>query len=324
MQKNRIPGCPRFGVFEKGDEKAAHDFIEELGEVAVKPAGLTGGKGVRVTGDHFRDIVDANAYADDVLEKGSVVIEEKLVGEEFTVQAFVDGKTLAFSPSVQDHKRAFEGDLGPNTGGMGSYTDAGDVLPFMTRQDYEDAKKIMKLTVSALAYDGTPYKGTLYGQFMLTSRGAKVIEFNARFGDPEAMNVLPILSTDFMDIANGIVEGTLSKLAVDFERKATVCKYAVPAGYPDKPEKDTPVEVGNVGDAQVFYSSVYEKDGRIYTTGSRAIAVLGMAETIYEAERKAEVGLRNIKGNLNSRHDIGTPALIQKRIDHMRRIRGHN
>ncbi len=320
MKKYQIPGCPGFKVFRKG-VGGTDEFIDALGDVVIKPAGLTGGKGVRVMGDHF-DINGAKIYAREVLKNDDLVIEERLIGEEFTVQAFVDGNTLAYAPSVQDHKRAYEGDKGPNTGGMGSYNDSKDILPFMKESDYTDAKKIMKDTVIAIKKEtGVPYQGVLYGQFMATAKGISVIEFNARFGDPEAMNVLPILENDFLDVCDAVVNGTLDKIKVIFKKQATVCKYAVPAGYPDNPVKDSVVETGEVKDALLFYSSVYEKDNKIFTTGSRAIAVLGIADNIGEAEKRAQEGLSALKGALHSRRDIGTPELIMKRIRHMEELR---
>ncbi|MGP8336856.1 MAG: phosphoribosylamine--glycine ligase [Methanosarcinaceae archaeon] len=322
MKKYNISGCPVFGVFTEKEDMYA--FIGKLGNVAIKPAGLTGGKGVRVMGDQLPDIESARVYAASLLESGSVVIEENLVGEEFTLQAFVDGKSLAFAPTVQDHKRAFEGDLGPNTGGMGSYSNSGALLPFLVPDDVEQAKQIMKDTVKALYKEtGVLYKGILYGQFMLTKDGPKVIEFNARFGDPEAMNVLPLLETDYVDVISAIANGTLADLDIKFSEKATVCKYAVPAGYPDNPTKDSEVIAGDMGDAILFYSSVYEMDGKVYTTGSRAIAVVGIADSIAGAEMIAQNALDNIKGDLYSRRDIGTAAVIRKRIDHMKEIRGY-
>ncbi|AKB27986.1 Phosphoribosylamine--glycine ligase [Methanosarcina siciliae T4/M] len=321
MKKYGIEGCPAYEVFT--EEAPARAFIEKLGDVAVKPSGLTGGKGVKVMGDQLPDLKAAMEYTSELLEKGSVVIEERFIGEEFTLQAFVDGKNLAFFPAVQDHKRAYEGDLGPNTGGMGSYTDAGEILPFMLADDIEQAKKIMQHTVTALHEEtGTGYQGVLYGQFILTTSGPKVVEFNARFGDPEAMNVIPLIETDFVEIMSAVVNGTLDSLPVKFSRKATVCKYAVPAGYPENPEKDSEVLVGDLGEASVYYASVYEKDGKIYTTGSRAVAVVGRAETIEAAEKIAQSALENIQGKLFFRKDIGTASLIRKRIDHMKELRG--
>jgi phosphoribosylamine--glycine ligase len=320
MRKYGISGCPKFRVFRKG-ESGSDEFINGLGDVVIKPAGLTGGKGVRVMGDHF-DINGARDYAREVMKSGDLVIEERLIGEEFTVQAFVDGSTLAFAPCVQDHKRAYEGDKGPNTGGMGSYNDAKEILPFMKESDYTDAKKIMGDTILSIKKEtGVPYQGILYGQFMATAKGISVIEFNARFGDPEAMNVLPLLENDFLDVCLGIVNGTLDKIIVMFKKRATVCKYAVPEGYPDNPVKDSVVEISDVKDALLFYSSVYEKDNKIYTTGSRAVALLGIADTIQDAEKKAQAGLLALKGALRSRRDIGTDELIRKRILHMEELR---
>lgn len=323
MKKYGIEGCPAYGVFT--EEGPAHAFIEKLGDVAVKPSGLTGGKGVKVMGDQLPDLKAAKAYTSELLEKGPVVIEERFIGEEFTLQALVDGKSLAFFPAVQDHKRAYEGDLGPNTGGMGSYTDAGELLPFMLPEDLEKAKQIMRDTVKAISEEtGTGYLGVLYGQFILTASGPKVVEFNARFGDPEAMNVIPLTETDFVDIMLSMVQGTLDELPVKFSRKATVCKYAVPAGYPENPEKDSEITVGDIGEASVYYASVYEQDGKIFTTSSRAVAALGRAETIEAAEKISRNALENIQGKLFFRKDIGTPALIQKRIDHMKELRNSN
>ncbi len=320
MKDNGIAGCPRFEVFT--EREPMDSFIDELGDVAIKPAGLTGGKGVKVMGDQLPDLDAAKEYAASLLATGSVVVEENLKGEEFTLQAFVDGEHLAFMPTVQDHKRAFEGDLGPNTGGMGSYNDAGEILPFLVEEDVSQAKQIMLDTIRALRrVTGVGYRGALYGQFMITRAGPKVIEFNARFGDPEAMNVLSLLETDYTDVLSAIVTGTLDRLDVKFSRKATVCKYAVPAGYPDAPTSDREVTVGDIGDALLFYSSVYESDGKVYTTGSRAVAVVGVADTIAEAEKIAQHALDNLKGDLHSRRDIGTAGLIQRRIDHMRTIR---
>jgi len=320
MKKYDIAGLPGFKVFRKG-ESGTDDYIDELGDVVIKPAGLTGGKGVKVMGDHF-DIEGAKAYAREVLKNDDLVIEERLIGEEFTVQAFVDGSFLAFAPAVQDHKRAFDGDRGPNTGGMGSYNDAKDILPFMKTSDYSGAKKIMGDAVMAVRKEtGVSYQGILYGQFMATAKGISVIEFNARFGDPEAMNVIPLIENDFLDVCMAVVNGTLGKTKVTFKKLATVCKYAVPEGYPDDPVKDSVVEIGNAWEAHVFYSSVYEKDGKIFTTGSRAIAVLGSAGTIQDAEKIAQDGLSALKGRLYSRQDIGTGELIRKRVQHMEELR---
>lgn len=323
MAKHKIAGLPRFMVFNGDQEHEAHEFIDELGDVAVKPAGLTGGKGVKVMGDQLPDTEAAKAYASELLKGDVVVIEENLKGEEVTIQAFVDGTHLAFAPAVQDHKRAYEGDVGPNTGGMGSYNDSGYLLPFMNEDDYQDAVGIMKDVVRCVKEEtGEAYRGILYGQFILTAAGVRVIEFNARFGDPEAMNVLPILETDFIDIASAVATGTLDTIDVRFSNKATVCKYMVPEGYPDNPTRDAPIRVVDDGKALLFYSSVYEKDGVVYTTGSRAAAVVGIADTINEAEKRAEEGLSKITGPLVSRHDIGKQSLIHKRIEHMKALRG--
>jgi phosphoribosylamine--glycine ligase len=316
MRRHSIPGCPEFETFE--DPEAACEYVDAFeGDLAVKPAGLTGGKGVRVVGDQVT-AEEAKAY---IRESGyeRIVLEERLVGEEFTVQALVAGGQLRVTPAVQDHKRAYEGDEGPNTGGMGSYSDAGLELPFMTREDYEDAVDILRATVDAL--DG--YKGVLYGQFMLTADGVSVVEFNARFGDPEAMNTLPVLNTDFLDVLIAARDGeSLPKLS--FRPRATVCKYAVPDGYPTDPQAGARVNIDekSAGDALLFYASVDEREDGIYTTTSRAFAVVGVADTITEAEAIAGEALA-VAGDegLRVRHDIGTPDLVKQRVDHVARLR---
>jgi len=323
MQEHRIKGNPRFQIFEQSQAREAHEFIDLLEDVVVKPAGLTGGKGVRVMGDHFKTLEDAKEYTDEVLEKDKAVIEERLVGEEFTLHAFSDGTHLSFAPAVQDHKRAYDGDLGPNTGGMGSYNDAGKTLPFMVDEDLDAAREIMQETIDALKAEGIIYKGLLYGQFMLTRDGPTVIEFNARFGDPEAMNTLPLLETDIIDIAEHIATGTLNDLDISFRERASVCKYLVPEGYPEDPVADTEIRITEpLGDALLFYSSVYEEEGKVYTTSSRAIALVGIAENIVEAEEIVEEAMHAIEGALYARHDIGTEQLIQQRINHISQIRG--
>jgi len=317
MREHDIPGCPDFATFD--DVAAACEYIDQYdGDLAVKPAGLTGGKGVKVIGDQVT-AEEAKTYLR-ASDYDRVVLEERLVGEEFTVQAFVANGEFRTSPAIQDHKRAYEGDEGPNTGGMGSYSDAGPALPFMTEADYEAAVEVLAATVDAL--EG--YKGVLYGQFMLTADGVSVVEFNARFGDPEAMNTLPVLETDFVSVVAAARDGDpLPELT--FAPKATVCKYAVPEGYPTDPKAGATIAVDptSAGDALLFYASVDEREDGLYTTTSRSFAVVGVADTIAEAESIAEDALA-VAGEegLHVRHDIGTDALVQRRIDHVRELRG--
>jgi phosphoribosylamine--glycine ligase len=317
MREHDVPGRPDFAVFE--DVEAAVEYVLEYdGDVAVKPHGLTGGKGVRVTGDQVTK-AEAVEYLRES-EYDDWVVEERLVGEEFTVQAFVADGEVRTTPAVQDHKRAYEGDKGPNTGGMGSYSAASRALPFMTEDDYEAAVDIVERTVDAL--DG--YKGVLYGQFMLTVDGPKVVEFNARFGDPEAMNTLPVLETDFLDVVTAARDGE-SLPELEFAGQATVCKYAVPEGYPTEPKAGAKVGIDedSAGDALLLYASVDAREDGIYTTTSRSFAVVGVADSITEAEAIAEDALRRAGDEgLRSRHDVGKPELVQQRIDHMAALRG--
>ncbi|HPX78258.1 MAG TPA: phosphoribosylamine--glycine ligase, partial [Methanobacterium sp.] len=223
----KIRGELIYRVFD--DAQEAGDFIDDFSkDVVVKPIGLTGGKGVKIVGEQLKDNEEAKSYVKEIIDTkmsgyAGVVIEERAVGEEFTVQAFVDGKNIAPMPVVQDHPYAFEGDQGPITGGMGSYSDTDGLLPFLDEKYRDESVGIIEKTVEAINKEVGPYKGFLYGQFMLTNEGPKLIEYNARFGDPEAMNVLPLLQTNFIDICKSIVDGNLK--GVEFDTLATVCKY---------------------------------------------------------------------------------------------------
>ncbi len=331
LSKYNIPGQLQHQTFT--DPGEAEAFIKKLdAQVALKPIGLTGGKGVHVAGDHFNGVTEAMEYVTQVIQNkiggtAKILIEEKALGEEFTLQAFTDGHHLAPLPAVQDHKRLLPDDKGPNTGGMGSYSCANGLLPFLTRQEYNQGVTILQQIIKALAAEHCPYIGPIYGQFILTKQGVKIIEVNARFGDPEAMNVLPLLQTDFLGICSAMLHSTLSKKDIQVEKKATVCKYVVPEGYGVKSMVGEPIYVDEdalqkIG-ARLFYASVNKKDDHIVTGSSRSLAVVGIHDELETAEKISEQALGCIQGaHLFIRHDIGTKKLLEKRIRHMKEIRG--
>jgi phosphoribosylamine--glycine ligase len=327
----KIPGQLQHQTFT--DPAEAQRFIQDLdAEVAIKPIGLTGGKGVHVAGDHFNGTTEAMAYVTEVIQNkiggaAKVLIEEKALGEEFTLQAFTDGHHVAPLPAVQDHKRLLPDDKGPNTGGMGSYSCADGLLPFLTKQEYHQGVTILQHIIHALAQEQNTYIGPIYGQFILTSQGVKIIEVNARFGDPEAMNVLPLLQTDFLDVCTAMLNTTLSNKDIQIEKKSTVCKYVVPEGYGVKSMAGEPLYVNEEAlrktGAMLFYASVNKKNDYILTGSSRSLAVVGIHDTLAKAEKISEHALTFIKGDhLFIRHDIGTRQLLEKRIRHMKEIRG--
>lgn len=324
LKKYHIPGSPRYQAFQQ--ITGAQDFLQQLGEgnYVVKADGLMGGKGVKVAGDHLHSIAEAYQFCEEIIAAGqSFVIEEKLIGQEFSLLYFCDGTHVVAMPAVQDHKRAFVGDKGPNTGGMGSYSDANHSLPFLTVEDLQEAHAINAAVVKALSTEyGEKYKGILYASFMTTKTGVRLIEYNARFGDPEAMNVLAILESDLVAIFQAIVAGTLSASLVKFAELATVCKYAVPEGYPDQPVKNVEIDASAVQHPdQLYFAAVDARDGKLYATGSRAVAVVGIANTISAAEQTAEAEIQRVKGPLFHREDIGTDRLIQQRVNVMRELR---
>lgn len=321
LEKYNIEGNPKFQIFtnEKFDE--IKGFMDEMDEVVIKPDGLTAGKGVRVQGDHFSTKEDVLDYCKEVLETHpAVIVEEKLDGEEFSLQCLTDGRTVVATPPVQDHKRAFDGDKGPNTGGMGSYSCENHLLPFLRKEHVDKAIEITKKVARAINEETEQfYKGVMYGGFILTKKGVKLIEYNARFGDPETMNVLPILKTDLAGICHAIITQELSRVKVEFEKKATVCKYVVPEGYPGNPLKNEKIEVKN-SRARAYYASVEQRQDGLHMTGSRAIGFLGIGSNLEEAEKIAEEGACSVKGKVFHRKDIGTKGLIEKRVEHIKRI----
>jgi phosphoribosylamine--glycine ligase len=324
MQKYRIDACPKFKIFE--NLSGINEYLEELREYVIKPDGLTGGKGVKVFGEHIHNSKEAIAYCREVLaQHASVIVEEKLEGEEFSYQCIVDGKHVIGSPLAQDHKRAFENDMGPNTGGMGSYSCENHLLPFVSKQEADKALEITEQMLSAINKEcGEHYRGIMYGGFIVTKGGVKLIEYNARFGDPEAMNVLPILESDFVEMCFGVIEKTLNKKNIKFQNKATVCKYVVPISYPESPVLGE-IRLGKIPkDAKLYYASVDEQNGRLILKGSRTIAFVGIADTLNDAEKISENAIKSAEGPIFHRSDIGTDELIQKRINHMKKLRMEN
>ncbi|MFX0016831.1 MAG: phosphoribosylamine--glycine ligase [Candidatus Hermodarchaeota archaeon] len=318
MKDNKIPGYPEFHIFshednlediERNIKKILKDFNNQI---VIKPDYLTGGKGVKVWGDHLNSKDEIVDYVKQVLTKGTrkVIVEEKLQkpnnlkNSEFTLQALVSGNKIIPMPLVQDFKRAFNEDKGPNTGSMGSYSLSDHKLSFLSNKDYNHAINIMKKTVMNLGN----YKGVLYGQFMLTDRGVKLIEFNSRFGDPEAMNVLPLLLDDFSKSCEEMIDGNLKQKK--WHNRATVCVYLTPMGYPTQPEANEEIAVNsdkiNGSNCKLYYASVDEtSDGKILTTRSRSIGILGLGESINEARDYAYNAVNSVSGKLHFRTDIG-------------------
>jgi len=208
---------------------------------------------------------------------------------------------------------------------MGSYSDATHLLPFVTRDEYERALETMTKTVDAMFARGTPFKGILYGGFMATRDGPKLLEYNVRFADPESMNVLPILESDFLDVCVRLTGGNLPS-NVKFARKATVCKYVVPMGYGSHPKAGEQLKVDEESirrtGARVYYASVDERGGHLYTTTSRALAVVGIASDVGMAESISEEALAFVAGNFYARRDIGKPEVVRRKVERMQKIHG--
>jgi phosphoribosylamine--glycine ligase len=301
LTENGIIGNPDYRICKSLDD--VREFLDVQPDVAVKPDVLTGGKGVMVTGQHLKSRSETEAYAVERINgDGLVVLEEKLVGKEFTLQAFSDGRRLKFMPLVRDFKRAYDNDEGPNTGSMGSFSCADHDMPDLDEETVEKGKRIMQETIDAMRKTDGAYKGVLYGGFMATVDDTYLIEYNCRFGDPEAINVLSLLEKPLTEVGRGIIEGNLPGFG--FMRKATVCVYITPEGYPAAPVKDQPIKVGSGISSEIYYASVYDDKGVIKTTTSRAIALLSKGDTVSEARKRVYSDVDKITGRLHYRTDI--------------------
>ncbi|SDF69588.1 phosphoribosylamine--glycine ligase [Sporolituus thermophilus] len=315
MQKYNIPTA-KFAVFE--DAAAAMDCIQRWGApVVVKADGLAAGKGVVVaqTVDEalaaVRTIMCDQAFG----TAGSrVVIEEYMEGEEASVLAFTDGCTVVPMVAAQDHKRAYDGDQGPNTGGMGAYAPA----PVVTAAVRDRVvREILQPVVDALRQEGCLYQGCLYAGLMITAAGPKVVEFNARFGDPETQAVLPLLQSDLVTVMEACVDGRLHEIDVTWADGAAVCIVAAAGGYPGPYRKGDVISglaAAEAAGALVFHAGTAVSGGELVTGGGRVLGVTACADTIAAAVDKAYQAISNINfANMHYRRDIARRALTKAR-----------
>jgi len=282
-------------IHEPRDIEEAMGFFGST-PVAVKPSGLTGGKGVKVMGPHLADHAEARAYAVELLAKGgldeTVLIEERVQGAEFTIQAISDGRTVVFPNSTYDYPYRYDGDEGPGTGGMGSLSMGTRTLPFMTDAHYERACEITQAVIDRLAAEGRHFSGVMNAGFFATADGVKVIEFNARFGDPECMNVMSLFEGDWTEVMQRIAARSLSPDDVPLRDHASLVlylvspDYALRAGPPYGFRLDRErIEAGGV---HVFFSSAVEIGEREYRTvgTSRAVALAASAPSLEQARAR--------------------------------------
>jgi phosphoribosylamine--glycine ligase len=331
MAKFGIPGLPAFQkVTDPAEVARAAETLP--GPFVVKPSGLSGGKGVWVQGADFASAEEGIAYAKSLLSergKGSaVVLEEKLEGEEFSLLAFVDGTSVYPMPAVQDYKRALEGNQGGNTGGMGSYSSRDQLLPFLSRTEYDEATEILRKVVEALRKEGQEYRGIIFGGFMLTADGLKVLEFNSRFGDPEALNVLTLYEgTDFADLLFQVARGRIDPAHVEFRPRATVVKYLVPQGYGATPKPGATLTLDRKAIADLAVSIYYgnvtagKAPHEIVLGSSRGVALVGESSAIKDAEARVSQAIAHVKGDFYVRRDIATAADLKAHVDHLRALR---
>ncbi len=311
MKKYGIPTA-KYEVFT--DAEAARAYIcQEGAPIVIKADGLAAGKGVIVAMTEQ----EALAAIADIMEDqefgaaGSrVVIEEFMEGEEASLLCFTDGKTICPMISSQDHKRAYDGDKGPNTGGMGTYAPA----PVMTKEMVDKAyETILVPTIRAMEQEGRLYKGCLYAGLMITDAGPRVVEFNARFGDPETQVVLPLLESDLVDIMLACADGTLAQQDIQWSDGAAVCVVIASGGYPKAYEKGKVIhgmEAAEAAGSLVFHAGIVEKDDQVGTDGGRVLGVVAKADDIQSAVDKAYNGVAKISfDGAFHRNDIAHRAL---------------
>jgi phosphoribosylamine---glycine ligase len=306
--------APLLRVVRRADEVA--DALAFFGDtpVAVKPAGLTGGKGVKVMGPHLTDHAHAGEYATGLLTRErpelGVLIEERVDGAEFTIQAISDGQTVVFPPCTYDYPYRYDGDKGPGTGGMGSLSLAGDTLPFMTAAHYERACEIVALVIERLARDGRHFSGVMNSGFFATADGVKVIEFNARFGDPECMNIMSLFEGSWPEVMQRICAQSLTDADVALRREASLVLYLVSPDYALRagPPYDFELSRERLAERRcdVFFSSAVQVGRDAYRTvgTSRAVALACTAPTLEQAHATVAAGASTIPV-LEWRRDVG-------------------
>ncbi len=299
--------------------KKAEDYIRKTGApVVVKADGLAAGKGVIVCEtvskaiDALKLIIKKRAFGD---AGNKVVVEECLTGEEASFLAFTDGKNLLPLPSSQDHKAIYDNDQGPNTGGMGAYSSAPIIDRYMHKKIMEE---VMMPTIQAMASEGRPYKGVLYAGLMIDKDRIKVLEFNARFGDPETQPLLMRIKNDIVPIMEATIEGTLDKCKLEIDDRATVCVVMASKGYPGSYKKGIPIsglkDVKRMKDVVVFHAGTDKKGKTIVTNGGRVLGVTALGNSVKKAISKAYSAVSKITwGGVYYRKDIGQKAL--KRIE---------
>ena len=308
MKKHGIPTA----AYESfTDAKQASLYLENASyPLVLKADGLALGKGVLIC----QNYQEAKAGVQTImLDKAfgnagnQMVVEEFMTGREVSVLSFVDGKTIKTMTSAQDHKRAKDGDKGLNTGGMGTFSPS----PFYTKEVDDFCKKyIYQATVDAMAKEGREFKGIIFFGLMLTKEGPKVLEYNARFGDPEAQVVLPRMKTDIIEVINACIDGELDKINLDFEDNAAVCVVLASEGYPVSYEKGFPIHgletFEGKEDYYVFHAGTVKKDDKIITNGGRVLGVTAKGKDLKEARAKAYEAVDWISfDNKYYRNDIG-------------------
>ena len=293
-------------------EKAMNNYKDDC--FVVKPEGLTGGKGVKVGGVHFKGKEEGFEYAKSCLETdGKVIIQDKVEGREFTVMALTDGKNIVVTPTTFDYPYRFDKDKGPGTGGMGCLSFKNGLLPFLEQEDIDKCSSLIQNTIEYINKDNLEFTGVIYGGFFKCKQGIKFIEFNARFGDPEAINVLNSLETPFQDVMKNIWEQKLSKDNCKFKNNYTFTVYTVSPDYAIKTSKPCEFKLNTKGildkGAKIYFASTKPVNEDTYCSvgTSRLFAVHTCGNTLEEAKQKAYDAMKgNIDSKLDYRKDIGT------------------
>jgi len=318
MRKFGVPTAD-FEVFS--DAARAREYLREIGvPIVVKADGLAAGKGVIVA----QSVEEADEAIDDILIKkifgaagDRLILEGCLEGEEASILVFSDGKNIVPLVSSQDHKRIFDNDKGPNTGGMGAYSPA----PVVSGKLFDEIiDKVFRPIINGLAKEGKSYKGVLYGGLMITKKGPMLLEFNVRFGDPEIQAIIPRLKSDLVEVIEACIDGTLNKIRLQWDKRACLCVVAASKGYPGsyknhKEIKGLP-DASKIKDVVVFHAGTTSENGSIFTNGGRVLGVTGLGKDISLAKDTVYKAIGKIKfDGIYYRNDIGYRAIERRNND---------
>ena len=303
--------------------KEVKTALSDFNRFLLKPTIRSEWQGLRVADLKDEKVILKNAE-DLIKRQGSVVIEEYTDGEEFTIQAISDGKSISMFQPIRVAKHSLDGDLGENTEGMASYS-TGNLLSFLTEEDFIAAKSMLEKIILVLRAKGTVYKGIIHGRFIISSKGVKLVDLDSSFGNPEGINCMAALKTQFSEVLRSVADGNLR--APSFSDRPTVVKYIVPKEYPDesgKNKSELVLDEKKIWDngCRYYFEDIEFRDSKLFLTNRRAVAISASGETLEEAEQRVSAALATLSGDIRWRADVATKGYTDKRVKRASALKG--